>query len=201
MTAGAKREGAGDQQNRKKSLLRNHRAQFKHGERPLSWPVIAHRASRRQRQPTGQARPSRSARYSFRSFASAFSPPKRIAPATRNTRLPRPIAPPAKNGSSGMPTAPEARVNILNGTGVNPAISSNQKPLLGRLLLDALELAGVAHPLDQRHRQVDGVMADGVADEHAEHRADQAQAGIVETPARRGHAHRRQHQLGRHREE
>ena len=65
------------------------------------------------------------------SAASARGPPRRMAPATRYTRLPRPTNMLAMNGSSGTPTMPEAQVKNYSGIGVNPASTRIQNAFHG----------------------------------------------------------------------
>jgi hypothetical protein len=67
---------------------------------------------------------------------SAFAP-RRITPASRKTRLPRPISMPPINGSSGMPTMPEAQVKIFSGTGTKPASTSIQNAFHGCVFTSA----------------------------------------------------------------
>src|SRR5690606_16462868 len=66
-----------------------------------------------------------------RSASAARAPPKRIAAASRYTRLPRPTSMLRKYGSSGTPTIPEAQVKTFIGIGMKPPSTRNQNTAQG----------------------------------------------------------------------
>src|SRR5690606_2421308 len=66
-----------------------------------------------------------------RSATAARAPPKRMAPASRYTRLPRPTSMLRKYGSSGTPTIPEAQVKTFIGIGMKPPSTRNQNTAQG----------------------------------------------------------------------